>query len=83
MQLSSRATLRAQEGPLLKVRAPVLFVCGGRDALCPQAALTELQQRLECGNDALVLEVSSCAAFFLTLALLDSLVHGHFYMWLI
>ena len=48
-----------QEGPLLKIQAPVLFICGAQDPLCTHIALAELRQRLECSSEAVVLDVSA------------------------
>jgi hypothetical protein len=52
-----------QEGPLLKIQAPVLFICGSQDPMCPSTALADLRQRLDCPSEALVLDVSPSASY--------------------
>ena len=49
----------AQEGPLLKLRARMLFVCSAQHPLCPPAALAELQPRLQCPSSVLVVQAGS------------------------
>jgi hypothetical protein len=51
--------LNAQEGPLLKLRSPCLFINGERDSLCPPSALAEVQPRMEArAKETLLIEVT-------------------------